>query len=224
MSYTQINGCVNEFGLEIAESFHNEVGMGRPPLGMKPTTVRLSVDTIRRIKALVGNRRVAVFIREAVERITAARDTPASPRIAVGAMVIFPSLVTWPEGRSADNCSPAWPLLSGSLYCCAVVRVVAWRKFRPFFYKRGSAILLRWPDRISRTFLTLRSSLKHCLGVLGRSLAGLLIKTFRLGALRMIGSRPCRSRIRKWTFSKHGLAIYSMNYSGRNDDLTRRLC
>jgi hypothetical protein len=76
MSYTQINGCVNEFGLEIAESFHNEVGMGRPPLGMNPTTVRLSVDTIRRIKALVGNRRVAVFIREAVERELQQRETP----------------------------------------------------------------------------------------------------------------------------------------------------
>lgn len=41
--------------------------MGRPPLGMKPTTVRLPVETIRRIEALVGNRRLAVFIREAVE-------------------------------------------------------------------------------------------------------------------------------------------------------------
>lgn len=41
--------------------------MGRPPLGMKPTTIRLSTDTIRRIEALVGNRRLALFIREAVE-------------------------------------------------------------------------------------------------------------------------------------------------------------
>ena len=41
--------------------------MGRPPLGMKPTTIRLSVDTIRRIEAVVGNRRLALFIREAVE-------------------------------------------------------------------------------------------------------------------------------------------------------------
>ena len=41
--------------------------MGRPPLGMKPTTIRLSVDTIRRIEAVVGNRRLALFSREAVE-------------------------------------------------------------------------------------------------------------------------------------------------------------
>ena len=41
--------------------------MGRPPLGMKPTTIRLTTDTIRRIEALVGNRRLALFIREAVE-------------------------------------------------------------------------------------------------------------------------------------------------------------
>lgn len=76
MSYTQINGCVNGFGLEIVASFHNDEGMGRPPLGMKPTTVRLSIDTIRRIKALVGNRRVAVFIREAVESELQQRETP----------------------------------------------------------------------------------------------------------------------------------------------------
>jgi predicted DNA-binding protein len=34
---------------------------------MKPTTIRLSADTIQRIEALVGNRRLALFIREAVE-------------------------------------------------------------------------------------------------------------------------------------------------------------
>jgi Arc/MetJ-type ribon-helix-helix transcriptional regulator len=34
---------------------------------MKPTTVRLPVETIKKIEALVGNRRVASFIREAVE-------------------------------------------------------------------------------------------------------------------------------------------------------------
>jgi Arc/MetJ-type ribon-helix-helix transcriptional regulator len=34
---------------------------------MKPTTVRLPVETIRKIQAMVGNRRIAGFIREAVE-------------------------------------------------------------------------------------------------------------------------------------------------------------
>ena len=67
MSYIQINGGVNVFNLEIADMADSDGAMGRPPLGMKPTTVRLSVDTIRRIEALVGNRRLAVFIREAVE-------------------------------------------------------------------------------------------------------------------------------------------------------------
>ena len=43
-------------------------GMGRPPLGMKPTTVRLSAETIARIEAVTGRQRqLAVFIREAVE-------------------------------------------------------------------------------------------------------------------------------------------------------------
>jgi hypothetical protein len=44
-----------------------QAAMGRPPLGMKPTTVRLPVETIRKIQAMVGNRRIAGFIREAVE-------------------------------------------------------------------------------------------------------------------------------------------------------------
>jgi len=50
--------------------------MGRPPLGMKPTTVRLPVETIRKIEALVGNRRIASFIREAVENELRRREKP----------------------------------------------------------------------------------------------------------------------------------------------------
>lgn len=49
--------------------------MGRPPLGMKPTTIRLPVDTIQRIEALVGNRRLAVFIREAIDNELQRRET-----------------------------------------------------------------------------------------------------------------------------------------------------
>ncbi len=50
--------------------------MGRPPLGMKPTTIRLPTDTIHRIEALVGNRRLALFIREAVENELQRRENP----------------------------------------------------------------------------------------------------------------------------------------------------
>jgi hypothetical protein len=53
-----------------------QAAMGRPPLGMKPTTVRLPVETLRKIEALVGNRRVAGFIREAVENELRRRDKP----------------------------------------------------------------------------------------------------------------------------------------------------
>lgn len=53
--------------LEFVPATDTHDAMGRPPLGMKPTTIRLPVETIRRIEALVGNRRLAVFIREAVE-------------------------------------------------------------------------------------------------------------------------------------------------------------
>jgi hypothetical protein len=41
--------------------------MGRPPLKVSKTTVRLPVDATARIEALVGKQRVATFIREAVE-------------------------------------------------------------------------------------------------------------------------------------------------------------
>lgn len=53
-----------------------QAAMGRPPLGMKPTTVRLPVETLRKIEALVGNRRVAGFIREAVENELRRRQEP----------------------------------------------------------------------------------------------------------------------------------------------------
>jgi hypothetical protein len=42
--------------------------MGRPPMGVKPTLVRLPDGTAERIDALVGPNKRAEFIREAVER------------------------------------------------------------------------------------------------------------------------------------------------------------
>ena len=42
--------------------------MGRPPMNLKPTLVRLSDDTRARIEALVGPHGMAAFIREAVAR------------------------------------------------------------------------------------------------------------------------------------------------------------
>jgi hypothetical protein len=41
--------------------------MGRPPLGVKATAVRLSPDALARIDKLEGPHRRAAFIREAVE-------------------------------------------------------------------------------------------------------------------------------------------------------------
>lgn len=40
--------------------------MGRPPLQVRKTTVRLPEDVFERITALVGDRRMAEFIRDAV--------------------------------------------------------------------------------------------------------------------------------------------------------------
>lgn len=41
--------------------------MGRPPLHLKSTKVRLSEDAMARIELLVGNRGMAKFIREAID-------------------------------------------------------------------------------------------------------------------------------------------------------------
>lgn len=76
MSYIRINGGVNSFCLAMEIVPGSQGAMGRPPLGMKPTTVRLSADTIRRIEAIVGSRRLAAFIREAVEHELQRRETP----------------------------------------------------------------------------------------------------------------------------------------------------
>ncbi|MBT2246977.1 hypothetical protein JQK15_26135 [Sphingobium sp. BHU LFT2] len=74
----RIDGSVNYFVLEIHFVSDTDNVMGRPPLGMKPTTVRLSADTITRIEALVGNRRLALFVREAVENELRRRENPSS--------------------------------------------------------------------------------------------------------------------------------------------------
>jgi hypothetical protein len=80
MAYIQINGGVNRYGLAIGIVPDSDRAMGRPPLGMKPTTIRLSTDTIHRIESLVGNRRIALFIREAVENELHRRENPDVPK------------------------------------------------------------------------------------------------------------------------------------------------
>lgn len=61
--------------LEIGSVPDTHDPMGRPPLGMKPTTIRLPVETIQRIEALVGNRRLAVFIRDAIDNELQRRES-----------------------------------------------------------------------------------------------------------------------------------------------------
>lgn len=48
--------------------------MGRPPLNVKATLVRLTEDVRTRIEALVGPNRMANFIREAIENELARRE------------------------------------------------------------------------------------------------------------------------------------------------------
>lgn len=42
--------------------------MGRPPLGIESTNVRISKEVKERIRELVGEQGMAQFIREAIER------------------------------------------------------------------------------------------------------------------------------------------------------------
>lgn len=57
--------------------------MGRPPLGVKPTTVRLPLEVFDRIEAVAGKNQTAAFIREAVDRELARRErvTSAEPPV-----------------------------------------------------------------------------------------------------------------------------------------------
>lgn len=49
--------------------------MGRPPLGVRATTIRLSVAVLARIEVLIGPNRLAKFVRDAVnEKLD--RDEP----------------------------------------------------------------------------------------------------------------------------------------------------
>jgi predicted DNA-binding protein len=51
--------------------------MGRPPLDVKQMKIRLSVGTKERIAALVGNYKIASFVRESVENELARREAAA---------------------------------------------------------------------------------------------------------------------------------------------------
>lgn len=75
----QINDVINAILFEIESHADSDEGMGRPPLGMRATTIRLSAETIRRIEAQVGNRQLAKFIREAVERELRHREGESKP-------------------------------------------------------------------------------------------------------------------------------------------------
>lgn len=54
--------------------------MGRPPLNVKETKVRLTDEQRQRIVALVGPNRMAIFIREAVEAELRRREKKPPPQ------------------------------------------------------------------------------------------------------------------------------------------------
>lgn len=54
--------------------------MGRPPLGNKPTQIRLPEEVRERIREIVGEKGMAQFIREAVEREMKRREKTANAK------------------------------------------------------------------------------------------------------------------------------------------------
>lgn len=58
--------------------------MGRPPMNVKETKVRLADETRQRIEAIVGPNRVAAFIREAVKNELFKRESVEMERLQRG--------------------------------------------------------------------------------------------------------------------------------------------
>jgi hypothetical protein len=54
--------------------------MGRPPLNLDKTVIRLSAETRKRIEALEGKRGTGAFIRDAVERELIRREKAVRPK------------------------------------------------------------------------------------------------------------------------------------------------
>jgi len=48
--------------------------MGRPPLNLHETKIRISLETKKRITDLVGNYKISAFIREAIENELVRRE------------------------------------------------------------------------------------------------------------------------------------------------------
>ena len=69
--------------------------LGRPKLGVKQTTVRLTPEARARIEALVGSRGMAPFIREAVMRELERREIELHREKQVEA--------TFPQSQDTEN-------------------------------------------------------------------------------------------------------------------------
>lgn len=54
--------------------------MGRPPLNVKPTVIRLSAEMIARIEAVAGKHRMSQFAREAIEAELLRREAASQPK------------------------------------------------------------------------------------------------------------------------------------------------
>lgn len=54
----------------------NSRRMGRPPLGIRSTNVRISEEVRKRIRVLVGDKGMAQFIREAIDHELEVREKP----------------------------------------------------------------------------------------------------------------------------------------------------
>jgi hypothetical protein len=75
----------------IAKSSGKQTRMGRPPLNLKTTVIRLSADTIARIEAVVGKNRMSQFMREAAEAELLRREADSGHK---------------PLGKAGDKAKP----------------------------------------------------------------------------------------------------------------------
>lgn len=75
-----ISGDGNLSDLTNNQGTDSSARMGRPPMHVKETKVRLTDDQRRRIEAVAGPNRMAEFIREAVERELTRREKKPKPQ------------------------------------------------------------------------------------------------------------------------------------------------
>ncbi len=121
-------------------------------------------------------------------------------------------------------CKRSWSKVSGTAPFVTWARV-PWRRDWPLRPAGHCAILPQCPGTAHPCVTAPRSA--NCRPIFmscparGRALAARSNTTLRLGASWTIGPRACRSRMPRWTCSRHGSATCLTNCSGHCDEIRR---